>query len=88
MKIIVAILFAALTGSVLAQATADLSGTKPPPATASIQTAPVAAAGIADKLDAVAATRDFMNRLQGEARAKSDAYAEGGYWLLLWNLLE
>ncbi len=28
-----------------------------------------------------------MNRLQGEARAKSDAYAEGGHWLLLWNLL-
>ena len=28
-----------------------------------------------------------MNRLQGDARAKSDSYAEGGYWLLLWNLL-
>ncbi len=28
-----------------------------------------------------------MKRLQGEARAKSDDYAEGGYWLLLWNLV-
>ena len=37
--------------------------------------------------DPVAATQVFMNRLQGEARAKSDAYAEGGYWLLLWNFL-
>ncbi|MBL8522642.1 MAG: hypothetical protein JNN20_03020, partial [Betaproteobacteria bacterium] len=39
------------------------------------------------KFDATAATQEFMNRLQGEARAKSDAYAEGGYWLLLWTLL-
>ena len=37
--------------------------------------------------DPVVATQVFMKRLQGEARAKSDAYAEGGYWLLLWNLL-
>jgi STE24 endopeptidase len=46
---------------------------------------PVAPA--ASKFDAEVATRAFMNRLQGEARAKSDAYAEGGYWLLLWDLL-
>ncbi|MBL0121780.1 MAG: M48 family metallopeptidase [Betaproteobacteria bacterium] len=39
------------------------------------------------RLDPVVATQAFMNRLQGEARAKSDAYAEGGYWLLLWNLV-
>ena len=37
--------------------------------------------------DPVVATQVFMKRLQGEARAKSDAYAEGGYWLLLWDLL-
>ena len=58
------------------------------------EVAPVAAALAAGaakpavaKIDAVAATESFMSRLQGEARAKSDAYAEGGYWLLLWNLL-
>ena len=38
------------------------------------------------KMDPVAATQAYMNRLQGEARVKSDSYAEGGYWLLLWNL--
>ena len=37
--------------------------------------------------DVDGATQGFMNRLQGEARAKSDAYAEGGYWLSVWNLL-
>ena len=47
--------------------------------------APATSASI--KLDPQIATQAFMNRLQGEARAKSDAYAEGGYWLLLWNLL-
>ena len=87
MKIIVAILFAAFTGSVNAQAPTVHSDTKQPPAATSIQTAPVSVAGNADKFDAVAATTAFMNRLQGEARVKSDAYAEGGYWLLLWNLL-
>lgn len=39
------------------------------------------------KFDPLAATETYMNRLQGEARAKSDAYAHGGYWLLLWNFL-
>lgn len=33
------------------------------------------------------ATDAFMARLTGPARAKSDAYAEGGYWLQFWNLL-
>lgn len=35
--------------------------------------------------DAKAATRAYLNTLQGAARAKSDAYFEGGYWLLLWG---
>ena len=87
MKIIVGILFAAFTGSVTAQAPTVHSDTKQLPAATSIQTAPISVAGNADKFDAVAATTAFMNRLQGEARVKSDAYAEGGYWLLLWNLL-
>lgn len=36
--------------------------------------------------DPVAETEKLLNTLQAEARAKSDAYFEGGYWLLLWNL--
>ena len=35
--------------------------------------------------DAEAATRAYLNTLQGAARARSDAYFEGGYWLLLWG---
>jgi STE24 endopeptidase len=37
--------------------------------------------------DPEAATRAYLITLQGAARAKSDAYFEGGYWLLLWGAL-
>ncbi|MEK8032451.1 M48 family metallopeptidase [Ideonella sp. DXS29W] len=34
-----------------------------------------------------AATRAYLDRLSPQARARSDAYFEGGYWLILWNAL-
>lgn len=37
--------------------------------------------------DPEAATRAYLTTLNGAARAKSDAYFEGGYWLLLWGAL-
>ncbi len=33
------------------------------------------------------ATQAWMATLSGAARARSDAYFEGGYWLVLWNFL-
>jgi STE24 endopeptidase len=35
--------------------------------------------------DPEAATQAYLATLKGAARAKSDAYFEGGYWLLLWG---
>jgi STE24 endopeptidase len=35
--------------------------------------------------DPAAATRGYLDTLNGAARAKSDAYFEGGYWLILWD---
>jgi len=35
--------------------------------------------------DVEVATRAYLDLLQGPARAKSDAYFEGGYWLIVWN---
>lgn len=35
--------------------------------------------------DPVAATDAYLATLSGAARARSDAYFEGGYWLILWN---
>jgi STE24 endopeptidase len=46
-----------------------------------------AAAPAAAPFDPEVATRAYLATLQGAARAKSDAYFEGGYWLLLWGAL-
>ena len=35
--------------------------------------------------DVDAATDAYLATVSGEARAKSDAYFEGGYWLILWD---
>lgn len=37
--------------------------------------------------DVERATQAYMAMLSGPARARSDAYFEGGYWLLLWSFL-
>lgn len=41
----------------------------------------------ASGFDVETATRAYLDTLQGAARAKSDAYFEGGYWLILWGTL-
>ncbi|HYE26739.1 MAG TPA: hypothetical protein VEA61_00670 [Allosphingosinicella sp.] len=46
-----------------------------------------AAAAAPASFDPEAATRAYLDTLQGAARARSDAYFEGGYWLLLWSAL-
>jgi STE24 endopeptidase len=38
-------------------------------------------------LDPAAATRAWLATVPREQREKSDAYFEGGYWLILWNFL-
>lgn len=37
--------------------------------------------------DPATATRAWLDTVTPEKRAKSDAYFEGGYWLILWNFL-
>ncbi len=37
--------------------------------------------------DPVAATNAWLDSVPGDKRAKSDAYFEGGYWLILWNFV-
>jgi STE24 endopeptidase len=39
------------------------------------------------KFDPVAATNAYLATLPAEARAKSNAYFEGGYWITLWGFL-
>lgn len=40
-----------------------------------------------DHFDAEAATNAYLAQIPGRARARSDAYFEGGYWLILWDFL-
>ncbi|PYL05685.1 MAG: peptidase M48 [Verrucomicrobia bacterium] len=64
-----------LAGAVAAHAQA---GSPPPSATA------IEAQGT---FDPAAATQAWLATVPSNQRAKSDAYFEGGYWLLLWNFL-
>ncbi len=41
----------------------------------------------AKPLDPEAATQAYLSRLTPDQRARSDAYFEGGYWLMLWSFL-
>lgn len=51
------------------------------------QPPPAAAAAPAESFDPAAATRAYLETVPAAKRAKSDAYFEGGYWLILWNFL-
>ena len=53
----------------------------------SFDTFMLAAAAAAPPFDAETATRAYLDTLSGAARARSDAYFEGGYWLPLWGAL-
>jgi STE24 endopeptidase len=45
------------------------------------------APSIAPGTDPATATRAWLDTVPADKRAKSDAYFEGGYWLILWNFL-
>ncbi len=45
----------------------------------------IAAAAVPQTFDPVAATNAYLATVNGAARARSDAYFEGGYWLILWG---
>jgi STE24 endopeptidase len=50
-------------------------------------TASAPAPSIAPGTDPATATRAWLDTVPTDKRAKSDAYFEGGYWLILWNFL-
>jgi STE24 endopeptidase len=49
--------------------------------------APTVSPGTAQSSDPAEETRAWLAKVPADQRAKSDAYFEGGYWLLLWNFL-
>jgi STE24 endopeptidase len=48
---------------------------------------PGAATATVAAFDPAAATRAWLATIPAEEKARSDAYFEGGYWLILWNFL-
>jgi STE24 endopeptidase len=48
---------------------------------------PYPAPSIAPGTDPATATRAWLDTMPADKRAQSDAYFEGGYWLLLWDFL-
>ena len=76
------VLCATVCWPVLAQKAPDLSNSQMP----SVLTVPEAAK-VSDHFDVDAATNAYLAEIPASARARSDAYFEGGYWLILWDFL-
>ncbi|HXL71312.1 MAG TPA: M48 family metalloprotease, partial [Rhizomicrobium sp.] len=77
---------------VMAQDQDQLQGLPPRAApTAHVQVQQLAVVDATPNFDAARATTAYLAQVNGAARAKSDAYFEGGYWLmavdLLWTLV-
>ena len=66
----------------LAPAVPSSSSAAPIPKTTA-QTQPVPAPAF----DPAAAAREWLDSIPADQKAKSDAYFEGGYWLILWDFL-
>ncbi|MFA6957731.1 MAG: M48 family metallopeptidase [Thermoanaerobaculia bacterium] len=60
---------------------------QPAPQPAHVESTRVVAAPPTAPFDVEVATRAYLAKQSPEAKAKSDAYFEGGYWLQLWNFL-
>ena len=72
--------------SATAPAAPPISPQSPPPLLR-LPVPPPGARGIGGKIDPAAATRAYLDLLPPDPRARSTAYFEGGYWLLLIEFL-
>jgi STE24 endopeptidase len=52
-----------------------------------LATPPPAAQGVNGHLDPETATRAYLATLPSDAKARSNAYTEGGHWLTLWDFI-
>ena len=81
MKRLVILVFAAFAALSTINAYAAPGNTSKPDANSP------AAAQVQHVFNADQATHEWLATLSPEARAKSDAYFEGGYWLILWDFV-
>jgi STE24 endopeptidase len=75
----------ASVGASCAEQTAG-PGVKPATVMPDVIQVPVAAQP-SEHFDADAATEAYLAQIPSSARSRSDAYFEGGYWLILWDFL-
>src|SRR5215469_5504134 len=78
MKRLMILVFAAFAALTTLNAYAATGNTSKPDANSAAVAAPT-------HFDADQATREWLDTMSPAARAKSDAYFEGGYWLILWD---
>src|SRR5208337_3141489 len=76
-----AVALTVLTPAAFAKGQAAVTGA--PPA----QTGAIAATPATEHFDPAAATNAYLASVPPDEKAKSDAYFEGGYWLILWDFL-
>jgi STE24 endopeptidase len=74
-------LISALLSALAPNAGAEVSPSPTPPPAA------VISAGQPSAFDPAAATQAWLDTVPSDKRAQSDAYFEGGYWLILWDYL-
>ena len=80
--VLIAVFVLGLATLARAQKDVDLSQSQMP----SVVTVPPEAQA-SDHFSADAATEAYLAEIPASARARSDAYFEGGYWLILWDFL-
>jgi STE24 endopeptidase len=83
------IMFLAVFAAALAMSTpaALVKGQAAAKAAPPAQAVAMAAEPSSEHFDPVAATNAYLAKVPPDKRAKSDAYFEGGYWLILWDFL-
>lgn len=80
-RVLMPCIFLSLFATWLTPARAEVSPSPTPPPAA------VLSADNPKTFDPAAATQAWLDTVPADKRAKSDAYFEGGYWLILWNFL-
>jgi STE24 endopeptidase len=80
----VVLAFCLMTGSILSQSSGP--GVQPLTAMPSVIQVPPEAQP-SQNFNAETATNAYLAQIPADARARSDAYFEGGYWMILWDFL-
>jgi STE24 endopeptidase len=80
-------MFLVFFAALLALSTSAAGGQAAATAAPQGPTGAIATTSASEHFDPAAATNAYLAKVPPDKKAKSDAYFEGGYWLILWNFL-